>query len=239
MAEGAGGIPLHWFGVDKPDRRTVGHTTGKSCGRIDIETCTNDHQHIGLHAKFCRHFYVGNFFAKPYDVGAQRTSVGSLIAILHIGIIRRKSNDLRGGVGCLATGYFHQFAMQVEDISAAGTLMKVIHVLRDNLHIVETLQLSQQLMSKAWLCIKHLLAAQVVELGNKFRIPCPPLGRGNIFHFVLFPKTSAISEGTDTALGTHAGTGEDDDADPPPYQSARRTGKFSPHRARMDIESIL
>ena len=68
-------------------------------------------------------------------------------------------------------------------------------------------------MAKTWLCIKHLLAAQVVELSNKFRVSCPPLGRGNILHFVLFPKTSAITEGADTALGTHAGTGEDDDAD--------------------------
>ena len=116
--------------------------------------------------------------------------------------------------------------MQVDHIGATSTLVQVVHILCDNLHIVETLQLCQQLMPQARLCIKHLLAAQVVELSDKFQIPCPPLGRGNIFHFVLFPKTSAITEGTDTALGTHAGTGKDNDADPPPCPSIREGSRY-------------
>ena len=105
MVEGAGGVPLHWFGVDKPDRRTMRHTTGKSCGRIDIETCTNDHQHIGLHAKFCCYLYIRNLLTEPYNIRTQRTTVGSLISILHLGILGSESYYLRRGIGRDATRY--------------------------------------------------------------------------------------------------------------------------------------
>ena len=144
---------------------------------------------------------------------------------------------MRRVVGRLATGHLHQLAMQVDHIGATSTLMQVVHILCDNLHIVETFQLCKQLMPQAGLCIEHLLTAQVVELSNKFRVSCPPLWRGNIFHFVLFPKTSAISESTDTALGTHAGTGEDDDTDPPPCPSTREGSRM--YRGGISIGFII
>ena len=95
--------------------------------------------------------------------------------------------------------------------STSGTLVQVIYILSDNLHIVKTLQFCKKFMSQAWLNIKHLLATLVIKLCNEFWITLPPLWSGNILNPILLPQSSAIAEGADTALGTHAGTGKDYD----------------------------
>ena len=150
---------MHWFRVNKPDRRTVGHTTGKASGRIYIETCANDHQYIGLHTEFCRYLYIGYLLTEPYNIRTQRTTIWSLIAILNFRILWRESYNLRRRVWSDATCNLHKFTVQVNNTCTSSTLVQVIYILSDYLHIIKSLQFGKKFVSQTWLCIQHLLTA--------------------------------------------------------------------------------
>ena len=57
--------------------------------------------------------------------------------------------------------------MQMDDPAAAGALVQVVHVLRDDRHLVEhLLQACHEPMAQAGLHVHQLAAAFVVEFGH-------------------------------------------------------------------------
>ena len=105
---------------------------------------------------------------------------------------------------------FHQFAVKVDDVRAAGAFVEVIHVLRDNADVKIALQRRQSAVAVVGFGAEEFAAAGVVEVEDKLRIASEALGRGDIFDAIILPQPVGVAEGGDAALGAHAGAGEDD-----------------------------
>jgi putative Mn2+ efflux pump MntP len=65
---------------------------------------------------------------------------------------------------CFCAAHFEQFAMQMDNFFAACSLVQVIHILGDYLHIVPFFQLFQKAMTFVGLTIKQLSPALVVKV---------------------------------------------------------------------------
>ena len=89
--------------------------------------------------------------------------------------------------------------------------MEVVHVLRDDRHVEIFLEFGDDLVRAVGLRLFELVAPFVVELEHQAGIAVPAVNVGHVGHVVVFPKTVAVAEGLDSALGTHAGTGKDDE----------------------------
>ena len=134
------------------------------------------------------------------------------VAHLHLEMLGAERLDVARVVGREAARHLHQLAMQVDDIRAAGPLVQVVNILRHNRHGMLLFQLCHKLVPLARLHVEQLLPPRVVELRHEPGIACPALGRRNILHIILFPKTSIIAECTDAAFGTHSRSSQDNDS---------------------------
>jgi hypothetical protein len=103
----------------------------------------------------------------------------------------------------------HHLAVQVEHMTAAALLVEVVEVLRDDLDIELPLQRTDELVTAVGLAVHVLTPKHVVEIKQLGRMCQPRLVRTNLFDAVLLPESVTVTEGGDTALGTHAGTGQE------------------------------
>jgi len=134
-------------------------------------------------------------------------AIGGGVAQAHVGMLRidvDRAIEVAFGAG------FHQFAVKVDDVRAAGAFVEVIHVLRDNANVKVALQGRQSAVAVVGLGAKQFASAGVVEVEDKLRIAGEALGRGDIFDAIILPQPVGVAEGGDAALGAHAGAGEDD-----------------------------
>ena len=96
--------------------------------------------------------------------------------------------------------------MQVDDLRGTGHLMEVVHVLRDNRHVVLLLQLSHQPVPLIGFHTPALLAEHIIEIGHECRISLPAFVGGHLCHGIVLPKTIGIAESLQSALHRHACT---------------------------------
>ena len=99
-----------------------------------------------------------------------------------------------------------QLTVQMNDVTASGTFVKVIYILRDNSHIETLLQFSQQLMSAIRFHFQQLLPSFIIEVDHQCRVSLVSLGCSHLLHRIFIPQTTRIAKGTDSTLGTHART---------------------------------
>ena len=78
--------------------------------------------------------------------------------------------------------------MQMNHFRAAGTLVQVVHILRDDRHIVILLHGCQQHMAPAWFHLLQLTAAFIVKTGDQLRIAGISFGSGHILHRIAVPQ---------------------------------------------------
>lgn len=100
--------------------------------------------------------------------------------------------------------HLHQLTMQVQHIFRAGTLVQVVHILRDDIHVEIFFQFHQSTVCGVGLRIDQLQSALIVELVNQGRVASEALVACHVHHFVVFPKPTCVAESGDTALCTHA-----------------------------------
>ena len=98
----------------------------------------------------------------------------------------------------------------MDDVRASGTLMQIIHILRNHRHVEVLLQFGKSDVPRIRLYIEQLLAAFIIEVNNQLRVAYISLGTGNLHHRIFVPQSARITKRTDTTLGTHSGTGQND-----------------------------
>ena len=107
----------------------------------------------------------------------------------------------------MVTGcHLGQFTVQVNHLVASGTLVQVVHILRDNGHMEIFFQFRQQFVPPVRFHLQQLFASFVIEIDDQFRIRRISFRGSHLFHRILIPQSSCIAERTDTTLRTHART---------------------------------
>ena len=123
----------------------------------------------------------------------------------------REGDKVEGIVGIARRTGFHQFTVQVQHLRRTGALVQIVDVLRNDAHGVVLFHLGQQLVAAIGARFHQLPAQAVVKLVDKIRIALPAFGRRHLFHGMGLPKSAAVAEGGEAALGTHPRAGEHHD----------------------------
>ena len=84
--------------------------------------------------------------------------------------------------------------MQVQYFCRAGSFMKVINILCDDLYFEIFFEFSQSDMSFVGYCRFHIAAAHIIKIEHQgwIFLPCP--GCGDFSDFISFPKSVAVSK---------------------------------------------
>jgi len=94
----------------------------------------------------------------------------------------------------------------MDDVFTACSLMKVINVLCDNMHIKQLLKRFQTRMARVRHSLLQLTPTIIVKLLHQVRITVPSFNGCHILNLVLLPKTSAVTECFNAALCAHSGS---------------------------------
>ena len=89
----------------------------------------------------------------------------------------------------------------MQHIVRSCALMQVIDVLRYHIHVVILLKFRQREMGGIGLGLEQIAPARIVEFMHKFRIAPETIGGGNLHYGIVFPESSRVAEGGDSAFG--------------------------------------
>ena len=174
------------------------------CGRIDIETGAYHQHDIRRGSNAAGLVEIRHSFAEENDVRPEERTVRMAVAVVLLPSLQRH----RGYLVDRRT-QFGDLAVQVNDAGGSGTLMQVVDVLRDDTRLRHRLlQPRDSHVRCIGLGRQRVTPAVVVKLDAQLRVGQPRLMRTHIFHTVVLPQTVTVAEGTQTALGTHAGSGK-------------------------------
>ena len=98
--------------------------------------------------------------------------------------------------------------MQVQHAGGAGTFVQVVHILGDDIHPEILLQLGHSHVGGVGLGILKLGPALVVKLQHQLPVAVPALDGGYVVHVILFPQTTCVAEGGESAFGRNPGPGQ-------------------------------
>ena len=98
--------------------------------------------------------------------------------------------------------------MQVNHISGAGFLVQVVHVLRDDRHLIVFLQLVNEAVALIGLRCVELSAQHIVEVGHECGVGKPSLVRRNLVDGIVLPQAVVAAERLETRFYGHAGAGK-------------------------------
>ena len=111
------------------------------------------------------------------------------------------------GIIRIPTGtYFCQFTMQMNNMTASGSFVQIINVLRYHRYSEILFQLRQQFMSAIRLHFQQLFPSCIIEVNHQCRITLISFGSSYLLHRIFIPQTARITKRTDSTLGTHTGT---------------------------------
>jgi hypothetical protein len=99
--------------------------------------------------------------------------------------------------------------MQMNDIGGTGTLVQVIHILRNDGNIKVPLKGCNKPMTLVRFHGEQFTTALVIELQDKFRICGIPLGGSDNFYGILVPKATTATKSAEPTLYTHSCTRQD------------------------------
>ena len=192
--------------VDQVDGDVGAHVAHQGGGGVDRERRADHDEEIGRGGDAHRRVEQGNRLAEEDDVGPQQGAVGRR------GVERLlPALDRHDEVGIALGAQPGQFAVEVRDARRAGPFVEVVHVLRDDLHVVRALQLRDGPVSCVGGCGEHFASAHVVETYDRGAVACQRFGGADILDAVVGPQAVGVAEGGQSAVGAHAGAGEDND----------------------------
>ena len=197
----------HLFRVDQEDRLAAAHVVEQPGGGIDVERGADDDEDVAILDPADGGLDHGHRLAEPDDEGAQLLAMRILVAQVDDGILGREVVSrllVAHGAG------LHDLAVKMDHLVAARPLVQVVDVLRDDPHVEVLLQGRETVMALIRLGGEDLFPALVIKIEDKARIGPESLGRGDILHPIMLPKTVRVPEGRDTAFGAHPGAGQHD-----------------------------
>ena len=103
--------------------------------------------------------------------------------------------------------HLHQLTVQMEHISAACTLMQIVDILRDDMHIKVLFKLFKPIMRSIRLNVDQFVPQVAVETVNQSRVAPKAIGTRYLHHRIVVPQATCIAISSHTTLGTHSGTG--------------------------------
>ena len=195
------------FRVDQEDRLAPAHVVEQAGGGIDVERGADDDEDVAILHPADGGLDHGHRLAEPDDEGAQLLAMRILVAQVDDGILGREVVSrllVAHGAG------LHDLAVKMDHLVAARPLVQVVDVLRDDPHVEVLLQGRETVMALIRLGGEDLFPALVIKIEDKTRIGPESLGRGDILHPIMLPKTVRVPEGRDTAFGAHPGAGQHD-----------------------------
>ena len=99
--------------------------------------------------------------------------------------------------------------MQVQHAGGTGTLVQVVHVLGNHIHVIGRFQARNGLVGRVGFGVFQLCAALVVKIQHQGAVAVPALDGGHIVHVVLLPQATGVPEGGESAFGRYSGPGKD------------------------------
>lgn len=195
------------FRVDQEDRLAAAHVVEQPGGGIDIQRGADDDEDVAILHPADGGIDHGHRLAEPDDEGAQLLAMRILVAQIDDGILGREVVSrllVAHGAG------LHDLAVKMDHLVAARPLVQIVDVLRDDPHVEVLLQGRETVMALIRLGGEDLFPALVIKIEDEARIGPKSLGRGDILHPIMFPKTVRVPEGRDTAFGAHPGAGQHD-----------------------------
>ena len=180
----------------------------ESCGRIDVERRADDDEDIGSLSLLGSSRNHRNGLAEEHDERTQQRAVASLRAWSDLAVVGRQQLLIARIVRVVARAYFHQFAMQMDDLRRASLLVQVIDILRHHRHVVVLFQLSHQFVAFVRLHTPAFLAEHVVEISHQRGVVEPSLVGSHLLNGILLPQSVSIAESLQTTLHRHACTSQ-------------------------------
>ena len=194
---------LYLLGINQINRRACGHVMHETRCGIDIERGADDDEDVGL-------LHLGDGIrqaryglAKPYYPRAEQTAVACTLAVGYLQMGLRQGANEMWIIGVARGSHLHEFSVEVDDVRGACALVEVVHVLRDDAHVVVLLHLSQDFVASVGAGRHQLLAQSVVKICHEVGVFLPTLGRGYFLYGILFPKATCIAKGAESAFGAH------------------------------------
>ena len=194
-------------GVDQERGRSGAQVVDQAGGRVHVQGRAHHGEDVRPRHPPGRLRDHRDRLPEPDDMGTQR------------GAVRIRLTELQPAVADVAdpglvpdAAHLGQLPVQVQHLRAPGALVQVVHVLGDDPHVEEPLELRQDAVPKVWLRMGQLFPALVVELGHQLGVAVPPLDAGDLHDVVLLPKPPGVAEGLEPALGAHPRPGQHDQA---------------------------
>ena len=101
-----------------------------------------------------------------------------------------------------------QFTMQMQHLLRTSALVKVVHILSDDLNVHAFLPGGQLFVPRVGLGLPNRSTTLVVKPGHEFRVAHPSLRRRHIFNPVAFPEASRSTKGRNAAFCAHTGSSQ-------------------------------
>jgi hypothetical protein len=188
---------------------------GRSCeadegrGRVDAARGADRHEQIGAGERCEDLFHAVGHFSEPDDIGpAGRRAAAGAGGILGV--------HLCGRVPAMPAGRAKrplQLSVHVPDRAAAGALVQIVDVLRDDQHLAGPVRLQpgQRGMRRVRRRAGQIGAAGIVEVVHQPRVAREALGCRHLLQIVLRPDPAHVAKRAKPAFGRDSRAGQDDD----------------------------
>ena len=127
------------LGVDEIDGCLFRNETYQSGSRIDGKRGADDDEDVCLPTPFGRFGDARNGLTEEHDERPEKRTVARQLALLHFDTVGGEGAYVTFVIDIAARTHLHQFTMQVYHVGGAGTLVKVINILRNNINLIATL----------------------------------------------------------------------------------------------------
>ena len=132
---GVGGV-----GVDVVDGDSGAYALDEAGGGVDHERGAYDDENIGFVNEFDGFLDVGYGFLEEDDVGTHGVAVLAACGRRGLQVVDVEGLDI---VGVGDGAYFHQLAVEVEDVGGTSAFVEVVDVLGDDVDVVVFFELDE------------------------------------------------------------------------------------------------
>lgn len=201
-------------GVDDIFLAAGGGVGGQAGRRVHLQRSADDEQDVcRRHFPGCG-FDVGHRLAEKYDVRSQLPVTGAARVAQGDAAVADVPYKLQAvtvplGVTILRPD-LGDFSVQVDDVAAAGTLVQVVHILRDDRHPEVLLKAGNEPVRFIGDAVPEVLPHLIVEIKHQLRVAVPSLDGRDILHAMVVPQSASAAKSAEAAFGTDSGTGKDD-----------------------------
>lgn len=94
--------------------------------------------------------------------------------------------------------HFHEFAVEMEYLRAAGTFVEIVDILGDDIYVIPLFKFDKCRVGSVRVAFHEPFSTFVVKLVDEGRVACESVGAAYVHHRVVFPKAVSIAESRDS-----------------------------------------